>query len=203
MQNDTSTTAVRTRFRLEGTLTIQSLVIRQSQSTSEDYVLTRLGGTELLFVREGGARYIVDRTRRVLLPVGSSGAARVEGSLARVELTIDRATHRVDGYECRRFTVRSDTEELALEGEAFYAAIPGLERTALHTERVRNAAPELASRLLAPDEVLIRAATRVTSPAGEQRQTYQLNRVCEGPVGLEDDDPTAYRIARAVAMARS
>jgi hypothetical protein len=201
MTNETSPAAVRTRFTLDGTLTIQSLVIRQSQCLAEEYVLTRLGGTELLFIRERGARYIVDRTRRVLLPVGTAPAP-AESTLARVELSVDRESHAVDGYECRRFTVCSEAEQLSISGEAYYAAIPGLERTALHVERVRNAAPELPTHLLAPDEVLIRASTLVRSPAGEQRQTYQLNRVCESAVGRDADDPTGYRIARAVTLDR-
>jgi hypothetical protein len=93
----------------------------------------------------------------------------------------------VDGRPCRRLTVESRVGLVMLSTDSYYAQLPGVERTALHAERLLGAPAAYPAHLLQPDEVLILATTIVRQGDFEQTQTSRLRSVRGDPEEAELD----------------
>jgi hypothetical protein len=162
----------------------------QTQLLSADFVLTRVGHGTVLFLRDGGRRYAVDREQRVLRPIAVGGLRRVDPSSPRPTLTtvsLHDGPVEVDGRPCRRLTVESRVGLVMLSTDSYYAQLPGVERTALHAERLLGAPAAYPAHLLQPDEVLILATTIVRQGDFEQTQTSRLRSVRGDPEEAELD----------------
>lgn len=156
----------------------------QTQLLSPDFVLTRVGDGAVLFLREGGRRYAVDRERRVLRQIEAGERGRTDLPSPRVALTgtsVHEGLVEVDGHACRRLTIESRVGQVPLTTESFYAQLAGVERTALHAERLLGASGAHPAHLLHPDEVLVLATTVVRQGDFEQVQTSRLRSVRADP----------------------
>lgn len=149
----------------------------QTQLLSPEFVLTRVGHGAILFLREGGVRYTVDGEQRVLRPIEAGVNRGAEDTAPRVTVTamsVHDAPVEVGGRSCRRVTIESRVGRVTLSTESYYACIPGVERTALHAERLLSAPAVHPARLLRPDEVLVLGTTVVRQGDFEQMQTTRL-----------------------------
>jgi hypothetical protein len=156
----------------------------QTQLLSREFVLTRIGHGTILFLRDGGTRYAVDREQRVLRPIATGAVRSADPSAPRPTLatvSLHDGPVEVDGYACRRLTVESRVGQVVLCTESYYARLPGVERTALHAERLLGAPAAYPAHLLRPDEVLILATTVVRQGDFEQTQTSRLRSVRADP----------------------
>ena len=155
----------------------------QLQLLSDEYILTRIGDGTMIFLREGGRRYTVDRIRQVLRPLdaGALWEAASGPSRSRVAVSLQDGPVEVDGYSCRRLTVESRVGLVTLSTESFYASISGVERTPLHEERVLSAPDGYPAHLLDPSEILVSARTTVRQGNFEQVQTSILHSVRPDP----------------------
>jgi hypothetical protein len=156
----------------------------QTQLLSAEFVLTRIGRGAILFLRESGQRYTVDGEQRVLRPMGEGGGQGVDPAaplvtVAAMSVRDDPAN--VEGYTCRRVSVESRVGRVTLSTESYYAHIPGVDRTALHAERLLSAPAAHPAHLLQPDEVLIRATTIVRQGDFEQTQMTRLLSIQADP----------------------
>jgi hypothetical protein len=162
----------------------------QTQLLSADFVLTRIGHGTILFLRDGCRRYAVDREQRVLRPIAVGGVRSIDPSSprpTRTTVALHDGPVDVDGYACRRLTVESRVGQVVLSTESYYAQLPGVERTALHAERLVGAPAAYPAHLLQPDEVLILATTVVRQGDFEQTQTSRLRSVRADPEEAELD----------------
>jgi hypothetical protein len=164
----------------------------QTQLLAPEFVLTRIGHGTILFLRDGGGRYAVDREQRVLRPIATGAVRSADPSSPRPTLaavSLHDGPVEKDGHPCRRLTVESRVGQVVLSTESYYARLTGVERTALHAERLLGAPAAYPAHLLLPDEVLIFAITTVRQGDFEQTQTSRLRSVRadpdDGELGLE------------------
>lgn len=160
----------------------------QTQLISADFVITRIGHGTILFLRDGGRRYAVDRELGVLRPIAVGGVRSADPSAPRTTLTtvsLHDGPVEVDGRPCRRLTVESRVGQVTLSTESYYAQLPGVERTPLHAERLLGAPAAYPAHLLRPDEVLVLATTTVRQGDFEQTQTSRLRSVRGDPEEAE------------------
>lgn len=174
----------------------------QIQILSPEFVLTRIGRGAILFVLENGRRYTADSETGVLRPME---ARAPRGAQTSPRPTITRVSLHdgpveADGHACRRLTIESRVGQVALSTESYFARIRGVDRTALHAERLLNAPEAFPSHLLHPDEVLIRATTVVRQGDFEQVQTSRLCSMRADPEAREAGlEVLGYRRADASA----
>lgn len=174
----------------------------QVQILSPEFVLTRIGRGAILFLREDGRRYTVDREARLLRPIEAGMVQSTEVSLRPTitRVSLHDGPVEVDGHACRRLTIESRVGQVALSTESYFAHIAGVDRTALHAERLMGAPETFPSHLLQPDEVLIRATTVVRQGDFEQVQTTRLCSMRPDPEAREAGvEVLGYRRADATA----
>jgi hypothetical protein len=175
----------------------------QIQILSPGFVLTRIGRGAVLFLRAEGRRYTADREARVLRPIEAGAARSAQVSSPRPTITrvsLHDGPVVVDGHACRRLTIESRVGQVALSTESYFARVAGVDRTALHAERLLTAPEAFPSQLLQPDEVLIRATTVVRQGDFEQVQTSCLCSMRADPDAHEAGvEVLGYRRADATA----
>ncbi len=166
------------RYSLLGSFTAGGRTIPHRQYLSEYYVLTEFEGSSVMYIAEWGDRFVVDRERKVLVRMDTSGQrARLEHLRAVLGTVITECSsqiHMVEGFPCRLHSLRNENGRIGVIAEAWCTSVPGTERTVLHQERALDAQLHPFFLPLASDEIVVRSVLRTVANGSETRQTYNL-----------------------------
>lgn len=176
-------------YTIRSVLSTQGQSFEQMQYATDRYVVTVIGPTTLLYSREHGERFLVDRGRRQLRPLDPAKHRKqveeIRGLIGQLATEEDAGETMIEGRRCRCVRLRNHDARLVLSVETYSTRIPGIEATALDEER-RFDAPYLPFFTpLEPDAVLVRSTTRILSTGFSQNQTVQLAGIDSTILDLE------------------
>src|SRR5690606_24402978 len=131
-------------YTIRSRMTGYSDAAEQVQYITNEFVVTEVAQSTLLYIARIDGRYVVDRIRRELTRIEPSSQKREVEQIRRLlgELTIEEDDRLIDvnGHLCRTIRIQNRDSRLVLSIETFCTRVPGLDETALPAERAFDAA---------------------------------------------------------------
>lgn len=185
---------------VRNSLTIHTQQLVQTQYLSEHYVLTDVGRMLMLYWRERGQRYVVDRAKQELKPLDVSPqlaqVAQLRPALGEVRIDRVDGEEEVGGYPCRRLRAHNENAAIVFTGELFYTRVPELADTALGAEREFDEKLQAFAMPIAADEIVVRSTMKMLARGFEQNQRTELLGLESRPEEFEElDRILAFKLA--------
>ncbi|MDR0788389.1 MAG: hypothetical protein LBG44_11085 [Gemmatimonadota bacterium] len=172
-----------TQLTVRGKITAAGATVDHVQYLSERFVLTEMGTTTTIHAAELGGRFVVDtasqRLRRVTTSPDDIQISHLREIIGEVDIHRDPVMVERSGFICRRYRVCNDSTRIVISAEAFCARIDAVGRTALHAERMFEAALHPLALPLDPDELVIGSTTRTYANNYQHLQSYTLTSLTE------------------------
>lgn len=180
-------------YTLRLKLQIRGKELPQTQYVTEHYVATEVGDQQLLLFRADTSEAFVvrradERLERLDLSQQAAQMQQLRAALGPVQVEPGDDEREINGFPCRRYSVRAESPVMVLSGDFWFTPLPDLRETALTKQREFDAKTQPFVLDLAPGDVVIRSDVKVLAQGTEQDQGSEVVSFEKGIEELEAFD---------------